>query len=222
MNQRVADATQQAASSVHDRRASIVQEVSEAEHEGVSTRILANYNHMHALTVQYFEVVEIYRVLVDLHRVERCLFVPMKLIDFTDALIQRYRGALAEAALDRRARELLTTEYGVVRVSSTLRMSPFPTVFGRLDGLQPVMAMRTAGGDGGESPGDTSTSPRAASVAARGIGGLLGRRVRLQPEAAWDPEEVDRIGRLIATTVLRPGRSDLSLPDEADLVGMTL
>ena len=54
--------TQQAASSVRNRRASIVKEVSEQEHEAVSTRIVANYNHMHALTVQYFEVVQLYRV----------------------------------------------------------------------------------------------------------------------------------------------------------------
>ena len=59
------DATHQAASSVRNRRASIVKEISETEHESsVSTRILANYNHMHALTVQYYEVVELYRVLV--------------------------------------------------------------------------------------------------------------------------------------------------------------
>jgi hypothetical protein len=43
MSQRVMDATQQAASSVRDRRASLVMEVSEEEHESVSTRILANY-----------------------------------------------------------------------------------------------------------------------------------------------------------------------------------
>ena len=71
MNQRVSDSTQQASSSVRDRRASIVKEISEQEHESVSTRIIANYNHMHALTVQYFEVIEIYGN--QLHQVERCL-----------------------------------------------------------------------------------------------------------------------------------------------------
>ena len=78
MSQKVMDSTQQAASSTRDRRASLVMEVSESEHESVSTRILANYNHMHALTIQYYEVIEIYRVMVDLTQVERCLFVPMK------------------------------------------------------------------------------------------------------------------------------------------------
>ena len=71
---------------------------------------------MHALTVQYFEVVELYRVSADLHQVERCLFVPMKLLSFTDALVAHYQGVLADAALNQRARNLLTTEYGVVRV----------------------------------------------------------------------------------------------------------
>lgn len=104
MNQRVADATQQAASSVRDRRASVVKEVSEEEHQSVSTRIIANYNHMHALTIQYYEVIEIYRVNVQLQQVERCLFVPMKLLQFNQATIKRYQGVLANAAISQRAR----------------------------------------------------------------------------------------------------------------------
>ena len=50
MSQKVMDATQQAASSARNRRASIVQEVSESEQASATTRIVANYNHMHALT----------------------------------------------------------------------------------------------------------------------------------------------------------------------------
>ena len=51
--QNINDRTQQNATSARDRRASTVREVSQEEHESISTRVLTNYNHMHALTVQY-------------------------------------------------------------------------------------------------------------------------------------------------------------------------
>lgn len=143
MSQRINDVTQQAASSVRERRASIVKEVSEEEHQSVSTRILANYNHMHALTVQYFEVIEIYRVNVSLQQAERCLFIPMKFVSFTDDVIQRYRGALAGAALNRRALELLTSELGVVNIQPVLPMKRFGTIFDHVADVDKI-TLRTA------------------------------------------------------------------------------
>src|SRR5262249_26988317 len=85
---------------------------------------VANYNHMHALTVQYYEVVELYRVVASLIEAERCLFVPMKILEFSDAVVRRYQGALATAALDRSTRELLTTEFGSIRVSPKAPVRP--------------------------------------------------------------------------------------------------
>jgi len=55
----------------------LVHEVSQEEHEKVSTRVVTNYNHMHALSIQHYEVVQIYGVTVPLVRIEKCLFVPM-------------------------------------------------------------------------------------------------------------------------------------------------
>jgi hypothetical protein len=124
--QDINDRSQQNASSVRNRRASIVREVSQAEHEQISTRVLTNYNHMHALSVQYFEVVQAFRATTQLERAERCLFVPVKLVDFTDpALVDRWRLRLAAAALTERARRQLTVEYGVVEViPQTPRVTP--------------------------------------------------------------------------------------------------
>ena len=56
MKQNVNDRTEQHSTNVRNRRATAVREVSQSEHEQVSTRVVANYNHMHALTVQYYEV----------------------------------------------------------------------------------------------------------------------------------------------------------------------
>ena len=94
--QNINDRSQQNASSVRNRRASIVREVSQSEHETISTRVVTNYNHMHALTVQYYEVVQAFRVTTQLAHAERCLFVPLKLLDFADAkVVERWREVLA-------------------------------------------------------------------------------------------------------------------------------
>ena len=74
--------------------------MSQSEHESVSTRVITNYNHMHALTVQYYEVLQIYRTETSLARCDRVVFVPFKLIDFSNVdLLRRFRGALIDAAL---------------------------------------------------------------------------------------------------------------------------
>jgi hypothetical protein len=125
LTQKVLDRTQQHANSVRNRRASIIREVSQEEHQSVSTRVVTNYNHMHALSIQYYEVVQIYRVEVGISNVDKCLFIPMKLIDFTQQMIDKYRLTLARAAVDRNAYELLTTRYGVVEIMpQTPRITP--------------------------------------------------------------------------------------------------
>jgi hypothetical protein len=111
MSQNVNDRTEQHAASVRNRRASAIREVSQSEHEQVSTRIVANYNHMHALTVQYFEVVQIYRVTVKFHKAARCLMIPMDVIDFSDpGIVERFRDELMAAALSQRVLELMSPQ----------------------------------------------------------------------------------------------------------------
>ena len=121
LQQDIADRTQQAAHSTRTRRASIVREASQQESETLTTRTITNYNHMHALTVQYYEVVQQFRAVVDLVSAERVLFVPLKPLDFTnEQVIDRYRGILAAAALTPTARELLQYPRGTTRITSPL------------------------------------------------------------------------------------------------------
>jgi hypothetical protein len=223
MSQQVADATQQAASSVRNRRASIVKEVSEAEHESVSTRIIANYNHMHALTVQYYEVVELYRVVTGLNQVERCLFVPMKLIDFDDRVVRRYQGVLAAAALDRRALALLTTEFGVVRLSPALPVQPLVGTI-RLPGGAMTLArtVATAVSVSSAVPAVAiasaahPTQPNATTAPAPAPEATAPSVVS-PPKSAftWNADEVRRIGKIVTFPVVRPGVGDVFLPRDA-------
>jgi hypothetical protein len=156
--QQINDRSQQNASAARNRRASIVREVSQEEHEQISTRVVTNYNHMHALSIQYYEVVQAFRVTTQLERAERCLFVPLQLLDFNDAaVVDRWRSVLAEAALTRPARRQLTVEYGVVEIIPlTPRVTPGRIVVTGL--VNAVRVTRAADGAGptardGDAPG---------------------------------------------------------------------
>lgn len=216
MSQQVADATQQAASSVRNRRASIVKEISETEHESVSTRILANYNHMHALTVQYYEVVEIYRVSVGLHQAERCLFVPMKLTDFTDAIVTKYQGALATAALTREARELLSTEFGMISLTPVLPMRPFLSVALSSAVIRTVALARESEAAALATPADTTADAPPAGQPAPAASSAAQPRIFM-----WSADEVRRISRITAANPVRPGAAAILLPREATLGGVS-
>jgi hypothetical protein len=117
--QDIADRTHQASHAARNRRASIVREVSQQESETISTRTLTNYNHMHALTVEHYEVVQLYRTVTEMSKADRCLFVPMKLLDFRRAnVIDRYRAALVDVALSPVVREALQYPAGSTRIKA--------------------------------------------------------------------------------------------------------
>lgn len=108
MTQRAQDRTQQYASLSRGRRASIVSEVSVSEAERLSTRVVANYNHMHALSVLYFEVVQLYRVVTECVASEPVVYIPVRPLDFgREDLLERYRDVLAAVALSPAARDAL-------------------------------------------------------------------------------------------------------------------
>ncbi|MBN8214850.1 MAG: hypothetical protein J0M09_18145 [Xanthomonadales bacterium] len=119
MKQNVVDRTHQQAHAARNRRASVVREVSQEEHESISTRAVTNYNHMHALSVQYYEIVQIYRVAVNLSKVDKCLFVPLALLDFSDHdIVRRFHPWLLAAAIDDEARRLISTNYRMVELKT--------------------------------------------------------------------------------------------------------
>lgn len=109
-NQNVNAATTRAAEQVRSRRASVVREVRQAEHEQITTRVVANYNHCHTLNIEYFEVVEVFELVTRVVSAERCIFLPMKIVDFVEDLKNdekrvfgqryciRFRDTLVEAA----------------------------------------------------------------------------------------------------------------------------
>jgi hypothetical protein len=114
--QRIASSTEQASLSERSRKAALVTEAVQQEREEISTRTVTNYNHMHALNVLYFEVVQLYRVTLKLSKAERVIFVPMKPLKFEERTVFRFRSILARAALDTDVRSWLVGMSGSVSV----------------------------------------------------------------------------------------------------------
>lgn len=91
------DRTVQAASSVRSQRTSVVHTVAQGERVSATTESVANYNHCHAITIQYFEVLRHLLVRQRLVDVQECLFVPMLMSWFTRDKALRWRNTLTGA-----------------------------------------------------------------------------------------------------------------------------
>ncbi len=127
MTQEIQSNTRQASTAVRSRRASVVSEVETSEREEIRTRILTNYNHSHALTIQYYETIQIYRTQVRLAKVDRVLFVPIKTIDFRDpAVIAQFKFTLINAISDSEVRRSLASFVSdiVLQEANTFRAKP--------------------------------------------------------------------------------------------------
>ena len=79
--------------------ASVVTTVQEGQRYGVTSEVVANHNHCHALTMMYFEVLRHYAIFQELSSVEECLFVPFLLTRFTTENVAKWRDILAPALL---------------------------------------------------------------------------------------------------------------------------
>lgn len=96
-NQQVHQAAEQHARAARTRRATVVREVVESDTATATTRIVANYNRLHAITMQYFEVVEVFDVETRVADVQPCIFVPLALMD-GGWLLDNHPSTVADAA----------------------------------------------------------------------------------------------------------------------------
>ncbi len=92
------DRTTQSASAVRSQRTSVVHTVAQGERVTATTESVANYNHCHAITIQYFEVLRHLLVRQRLVDVQECLLVPMLMSWFTRDKALRWRHTLYDAA----------------------------------------------------------------------------------------------------------------------------
>lgn len=99
------DGTMQAQSALRRQRVTVVETLTQKEDMRVETEVVANYNHCHAMTVEYFQVLRHFVVRQQLETVRECVFVPMSMMGFDHARAYRFREELKPALLDRELRE---------------------------------------------------------------------------------------------------------------------
>jgi hypothetical protein len=75
--------------------ASVVTTVKEGQEYAVTTEVVSNHNHCHAVTMMYFEVLRHYAIYQELSGVQECLFVPMLLTEFKRENISKWKDILA-------------------------------------------------------------------------------------------------------------------------------
>lgn len=100
--QRLRDRTQQSASAVRSQRSTVIQTVRQGESVRVQAEVVANHNHCHAITIEYFEVLRHFLVRQRLADVQECLLVPLLMTRFDSAKARRWRESLTRYLRDRR------------------------------------------------------------------------------------------------------------------------
>ncbi len=92
--QKIRDTTLQSASAVRNQRSTVIQTVSQGERVSVTTEVIANHNHCHAMTVEYFEVLRHFQVSQELADVQEALYVPLLMSPFDNRKALRWRDIL--------------------------------------------------------------------------------------------------------------------------------
>lgn len=98
--QQLTDRTRQVASSVRSQRSTVIQTASQGERFSVETESVANYNHCHAITIQYFEVLRHFKLEHRLSDVQECLFIPLQMSTFDPKKALRWREDLSKYLLN--------------------------------------------------------------------------------------------------------------------------
>jgi hypothetical protein len=98
----VSDAFHQASSALRELRSTVIVQDTQIESAKVSTRTVANYNHSHAMTILYYEVLHHHRVLTRATNLRPALLLQQELVNF-DRLdnIVAYRSILQAYLLDK-------------------------------------------------------------------------------------------------------------------------
>ncbi len=103
--QQLRDRVTQSASAVRSQRSTVIQSVRQGETVTAQTEVVANHNHCHAITVQYFEVLRHFLVRQRLTSVQECLFIPLLMSRFDSAKALRWRQLLLRGLRNRRLRK---------------------------------------------------------------------------------------------------------------------
>jgi|GEM_PF-2430743 len=94
------DSITQGTSYVRSLTSTVIVQASQAEHNVVQTRRVANHNHCHALTIQYYEVLRHFRLQTEFIRKRKAILIPFSPFAFTSEVALRFRTLLEWMLLD--------------------------------------------------------------------------------------------------------------------------
>lgn len=94
------DRVRQASASIRSLNSTVIVQASQAENNTLHTRRVANHNHCHALTIQYYEVLRHYLIRTKFSDRREVVLIPFALFKFDDALALRFRTVLEQTLLD--------------------------------------------------------------------------------------------------------------------------
>lgn len=117
------DRTMQAASAVRSQRSTVVQTARQGETVRAQTEVIANYNHCHALTIEYFEVLRHLQVTQEVAAVRECLFVPLLITSFSVDKALSWRTPLTAGI---RSRNYLPYFDALERVATDWQQADYP------------------------------------------------------------------------------------------------
>ncbi|WP_404512621.1 hypothetical protein [Bacillus sp. RC242] len=111
--QNISDAFHQASSVARELTSTVVVQGQQAESATAKTRVIANYNHSHALTILYYEVLQHHRLVTRATSVRPVLMLKHKVKPFNyDGdevyILEKYRDVIAANLLDESLRPCLS------------------------------------------------------------------------------------------------------------------
>jgi len=131
--QKLSDNITQASSSQRELQSTVVVHSTQSEHEAIETRTIVNYNHSHALTILYYEVLRHFRVVTELTRQRPAVLVRIQTNWFDSPdfpvvyeNILSNRTVLASALLDSRFAGAFDAVDRVSRGPFKILTDPFP------------------------------------------------------------------------------------------------
>ncbi|WP_040950551.1 hypothetical protein [Gorillibacterium massiliense] len=96
--QKISDNISQVSSAARELQSTVVVQTNQSEKEAIETRTVVNYNHSHALTILYYEVLRHYRIVTEFVRRRPAVMIKLKTdwFDGPDAkkLVRENRAAL--------------------------------------------------------------------------------------------------------------------------------
>ena len=139
--QTIHDRVRQATASVRSLTSTVIVQASQSEQNNVQTRRVANHNHCHALTIQYYEVLRSYLLQTRFSDAQDAVLIPFSPFIFTPEVAIRFRTLVERSLLDPALASCYDALIRLLPVNAAIYEVPdLPAVVASSGPPQPTMA----------------------------------------------------------------------------------